>query len=145
MNSAPPSTSTPKIAFGLLLGWLVPGLGHAVYRRVDKALYFGLLVLLAFALGLWLGEFRDVSIERFALYLAAQVWCGLPTALALVLTKGIRIDHDIPGLDVGLLYTSVAGLLNVVVMVDLYEIHLKLRSGPASAVAAPATIGAPRS
>lgn len=134
--SPPPTASTPRIALALVLGWLLPGLGHALYGRKDKALYFGFLVLAAFAIGLVLGEARVIHAEKFALYLAAQIWNGAPTLLTLALTKNLRIDHDIAGLDLGLLFTSVAGLLNVVVLVDLYEIHLKCRAQPAAPDAA---------
>ena len=123
------STSPKKIALGLLLGWLVPGLGHAGYGRRDKALVYFVLLTLAFVVGLWLGEWRDVNSQKFPLYLIAQIWIGGPTLLALLLTGDLRITSDIAGLDPGLLFTAVAGLLNIVVMVDLYEIHLKLRDG----------------
>ncbi len=141
MNPPPanPETSNSKLALGLLLGWLVPGLGHVVYRRVDKAIYFGVLVLLAFGVGLALGEYRVINVEKFGLYLAAQLWNGLPSLATLFVTKDLRITHDIAGLDVGLLFTSVAGLLNIVVLVDLYEIHLKIRDPAGAAQAAGAT------
>ena len=127
------STSPTKIALALLLGWLVPGLGHARYGRRDKALVYFVLLMVAFLVGLWLGEWRDVHAQKFPLYLIAQIWLGGPTLLALLLTKDLRITADIAGLDPGLLFTAVAGLLNVVVLVDLYEIHLKLRDGDAGA------------
>ncbi len=123
------TTSNGKILTGLLMTWIVPGLGHFSYGRRDKGILFGILILTAFVGGMWLGEWRIVSADKYALYLIAQVWAGGPTLLALLLTKGLRITHDIPQLDAGLLYTAVAGLLNIVVLVDLYEIHLKIRAG----------------
>lgn len=131
-------TSIPRILSGLGLGLLLPGLGHVLYGRKDKALYFGGLVLAAFVVGLWLGDWRVVSSQRFPLYLLAQCWLGLPVLAALSLTSALRITTDIPYLDAGLLYTCVAGLLNLVVLVDLYEIHVKTAaaaSKPAGATA----------
>ncbi|MFG0319574.1 MAG: DUF6677 family protein [Planctomycetota bacterium JB042] len=130
------ATSNVKIAVGLLLAWLVPGLGHLRYGRRGKALLFFVLLSLAFVLGLWLGEWRDVHAEKFPLYLLAQIWLGGPTLLALATTADLRITNDIAQLDAGLLFTSVAGLLNVVVMVDLYEVHLKIRQEAGTAAEA---------
>jgi len=124
-------TSNARISLGLLLGWLVPGLGHFLFGRRDKAVLFFVLIMTAFGVGLVLGDFRDVSSSRFPLYLLAQVWNGGPTIIAMLMTSGLRIEQDIVHLDVGLLYTAVAGLLNVVVLVDLYEVHLKVKHGDA--------------
>jgi hypothetical protein len=131
-----PQTSHVRISLGLLLGWLVPGLGHLLYGRKDKAVLFFALIMLAFGVGLFLGDARVVSAERFPLYLLAQVWNGGPTLLALWLTGDLRIEQDIPYLDVALLYTAVAGLLNVVILVDLYEVHLKVKEGRLEGAAA---------
>lgn len=128
-------TSYPRIILGLALTWLVPGLGHQLYGKRGKAAFYSAAILFTFVFGMWLGEWRDVSVERFSLYLIAQCWAGGPTLLALWLTRDLKITHDIAYLDVGLLYTAVAGLLNVVILVDLYEVHLKAKE-PAAAPAA---------
>lgn len=125
-------TSIPRILSGLGLGLVLPGLGHVLYGRKDKALYFGGLVLGVFVVGLWLGDWRVMSTQRFPLYLLAQCWLGLPVVAALSLTSTLRITTDIPYLDAGLLYTCVAGLLNLVVLVDLYEIHVKTAAARAT-------------
>jgi hypothetical protein len=125
-------TSISRILSGLFLGLILPGAGHVLYGRKDKAVYFGVLLLTTFVAGLWLGDWRVVSTERFPLYLLAQCWLGLPVGIALAATSALRITTDIPYLDAGLLYTCVAGLLNLVVLVDLYEIHVKIRTGAAA-------------
>ncbi|MBL8768287.1 MAG: hypothetical protein JNL94_13010 [Planctomycetes bacterium] len=131
-------TSIPRILSGLVLGLVLPGLGHVLYRRTDKALYFGVLVIAAFVVGLWLGDWRVVSSVRFPLYLLAQCWLGLPVLIALQATSSLKITTDIAYLDAGLLYTCVAGLLNLVVLVDLYEIHVKTAAAAAKPVGASA-------
>lgn len=144
------TTSNGRLSLALLLGFLVPGAGHFVYGRRDKGLFFFALVLAAFLAGLWLGEFRCIHAEKFQIYLFAQIWNGLPTLAALALTSGLRQTQDIAYLDAGLLYTSVAGLLNIVVMVDVYEIHCKRAAAGAAppavaaAAASAAAQGAPR-
>lgn len=119
----------------VILGWLVPGLGHVLYGRKGKALFYFAMIALAFIVGLWLGEWRVVHRTRFPLYLIAQLWAGGPALLALFLTEGLRVTHDIAYVDVGLLFTATAGLLNVVAMVDVYEIHRRIVEGDASPTA----------
>ncbi|MFH0946317.1 MAG: DUF6677 family protein [Planctomycetota bacterium] len=123
------TTSNGRILMGLALTWLVPGLGHYLYGRRSKAVFYFVLITFAFVMGMWLGEWRDVNVQKFSLYLIAQMWNGGSTLVALLLTRDLLITHDIAHLDVGLLYTAVAGLLNVVILVDLYEIHLKVKAG----------------
>ncbi|MBI4880011.1 MAG: hypothetical protein HY812_10195 [Planctomycetes bacterium] len=125
-----------RISLALFLGWLVPGLGHYLYGRRAKALFYFSLILFAFVAGMALGEWRDVNMEKFKLYLLAQVWAGGPALAALALTRDLRITADLPFLDAGLLFTAVAGLLNVVVLVDLYEVHLKAKEKLAAAAGA---------
>jgi hypothetical protein len=125
--------SNLRLLLALALGWLLPGAGHALYGRRDKALYFGVLILLAFAIGLWLGEGKVVSVDRYGLYLLAQIWLGGPTLIALAATRDTRITAGVEFLDAGLLFTAAAGLLNVVVLVDLYELHLRRREPAAPA------------
>ncbi len=128
-----------RISIALFLGWLIPGLGHCVYGRRAKALFYFGLIVFTFAFGLVLGEWRDVNVEKFRLYLLAQIWAGGPALAALLLTRDLRITQDLPFLDAGLLFTAVAGLLNVVVLVDLYEVHRKVKEKLAGAAGAGGT------
>lgn len=122
-------TSIGRFLVGLVLAWILPGLGHFYYGRQAKALFFFALLSFVFLLGLWLGDFRDVNVDKFPLYLMAQIWMGGPVLLSLLLTSDLTITQDIAQFDAGLLFTTVAGLLNIVVMVDLYEIHRKIDGG----------------
>lgn len=116
-----------RLIFALVLGWLLPGAGHTLYGRHAKAAYFGVLILATFAVGLWLGDGLCVNTAKFGIYLIAQIWIGAPTLITLQATRFDRIVDDVPYLDSGLLFTAIAGLLNLVVLVDLVEIHLKER------------------
>jgi hypothetical protein len=122
-----------RLLSALALGWLVPGAGHVLYGRRAKAAYFAVLLLATFFVGLWLGDGACVNVTKFGIYLVAQIWMGAPTLLTLHATRFDRITHDIPFLDAGLLFTAIAGLLNLVVLVDLIEIHLKEREARAVA------------
>ena len=105
----------------LLLTWLVPGSGHLLLGRGGKgALYFSLLTF-TYLVGLLLADFRCVNAENFGLHLIAEIFYGGATLLALALTADLGLTHAIPFLDAGVLFCAVAGLLNVCVMVDVFE------------------------
>lgn len=109
-----------RALYQTLLAWILPGLGHLVQGRVTKAAYFGALVLGTFVLGVWLGDGASVSGSRFPFHLYGQYGAGLPTFVASLLgaePAGRTIDR----LELGVVFTTVAGIMNLVVMVDVYE------------------------
>lgn len=109
-----------RALYQTLLAWLVPGLGHVLQRRVAKGVYLGALVLGVFGTGLWLGEGASVSASRFPYHVWGQYGMGLPAFLAGLMGAG-PTGHTIDRLELGVVFTTVAGILNVVVMVDAYE------------------------
>lgn len=139
-------TSTPRIVAALALGLLVPGAGHLLIGRRSKAVFYLIAVLGCFLLGLWLADWRCVHVEKYPLYMLAQMWVAGPVMLTVATTHSLRIAQDIAYLDAGLLFTAIAGLLNVVVLVDLYETHLRMRDparagSPAVEAASPTVEG----
>jgi hypothetical protein len=103
-----------------LLTWLLPGLGHVLQKRYAMGLYFGLLVMGTYALGLMLGEGAPVSSARFPYHALGQWWALGPAWIGSLLGEA-PAGQTIDRLELGLVYTTVAGILNVVVMVDAYE------------------------
>jgi len=106
----------------LLLTWIAPGLGHLYLGQRGKAILFFSVITFIYVFGMALSGFLNVSLERHAIYFAAQIFYGGATLIAELLTRNLRWVNANPLHDVGLLYTSVAGLLNIIVMVDIYEI-----------------------
>jgi len=100
--------------------WAVPGLGHVVLGRYAKALYFGLLVTGTFGLGVWLGEGGSVSAARFPFHVYGQYGAGLPALVASWIGEA-PLGHTVDRLELGLVMTTVAGILNIIVVVDAYE------------------------
>lgn len=121
-------TSNPRVIAALVLGFLVPGAGHLLFGRRGKAIFYLITVLGCFVLGMWLADWRCVHVEKYPLYLLAQMWVTGPVLIAIAATESLRITQDITYLDAGLLFTAIAGLLNIVVLVDLYETHLRIRN-----------------
>ncbi len=100
--------------------WAVPGLGHVLQKRFLRgAIVFALLVGL-FAWGTWLAELSNLSRERHFYYWAGQFLVGLPAVVAELVSGRPPVTDEIPSADVGLLFGCVAGLLNVLAMLDVY-------------------------
>ncbi len=130
--------SSARLFLSVFLTWLVPGLGHYSIGRRGKAAYFFVLLVALYVTGMALAEFRNVSIERHPYFSLAYGFMGLPTLVALVATAPLRVENDLNP-DLGCLLTAVAGLLNVLVMIDAYTIAEDSRSHPAAAGAASAS------
>jgi hypothetical protein len=113
----------------VLAAWAVPGLGHVALGRPAKAAWFAVLILGTLGLGLWLGEGASVSSARFPWHYYGQIGAGLPTILADrilgVMPQGRTIDR----LELGVVFATVAGILNVIALVDAYELA-RARAGP---------------
>ncbi|MCH2570986.1 MAG: hypothetical protein MK103_06415 [Planctomycetes bacterium] len=135
---------TPQTLF--LISWLIPGMGHICQGRTQKGLLFLVLLWGSFFYGMYLGEWQVVYFRfgngetRFSYF--AQIGIGAAALPGLV--QGWRAEkeqgpfplfgrfqfppekkeldelHNRLGrwLDLGTLYTMVAGLLNILVVFD---------------------------
>lgn len=108
------------------IAWIVPGAGHLWQGRMQKGLVFLITIPLMFATGLWLdGRLFPFEISQPLVALAAFAGLGngVPyfVAAMLGLGKGVvtaaTYEH-------GNSFVIVAGLLNMLVMLDAYDIAL---------------------
>jgi hypothetical protein len=107
----------------ILLGWLVPGLGHWKAGLKARALFFGIPLIGLFLVGLLLSDFRCVSpFDRHPIWALTQIPGGALTFVTAALTSGLMIERDNPYYSAGCLYVSVACLLNLVALCDLYDL-----------------------
>jgi hypothetical protein len=119
--------STPLV---LLTGWLVPGGSHFLLGQRQKALVFFLAITLTFVGGMALADFTNISPERHGYYFFAHVLNAGETLIAMALTTGIAEDHVprhfgmVTG-EVGMLYSAIAAILNLIVLMDAYGIILR--------------------
>jgi hypothetical protein len=165
-----------------LLAFLVPGLGHIYLgRRAKGAIAFVVLTgLFGWGIGISRGECVSLAVDeesghRYAFI--AQVGAGLPVAFALLNTHAYEVKHALgipaerppevssrfsdetyierlPKLDEGLLYTMIAGLLNLLLIYDAFlgapggalrprDEAARGTTPPLPVVAAPATAAPP--
>jgi hypothetical protein len=104
--------------------WAVPGAGHLWQGRRQKGLVFLFALPLMFATGLWL-EGRifpfELSQPLVALAAFADLGIGLPYFVAKLLGHGsgrvVAITYEY-----GNTFAIVAGLLNMLVVLDAYDI-----------------------
>lgn len=106
-----------------LLAWLLPGCGHLLVGRRGRALLFGLLIATLFLGGLALDGkvYRPVDGDPLS-YLAAFGASGVGSlyVVAHVLDLG-EGDVSAPYHEYGNTFTLVAGLLNLLVILDAFD------------------------
>lgn len=114
---APPGD--PLIA--LALGWCVPGAGHWVLGQRGKAIFFFAAIMLTFAAGVALADFRNVKNEDNEFYWVGQLGCGLILFIANAVVGYVPAGKvPIEWYEIGLLYICVAGMMNVVLLLNLF-------------------------
>lgn len=104
----------------VLLGWLVPGFGHLMQGRVARGLVAFVLIVGLFALGTVLAEGTNLDRTRHFYYWAGQTFLG-PIVFGAELANGHPMMTERPEYaDAGVMLASIAGLLNVMLLLDVY-------------------------
>ena len=81
-----------------------------------------MVLLSTFMAGQALGDFRLVDMERSPINFVGQAGMGLPWIAGLWLTRSLPVADTTPEREtLGLLYSSVAALLNLLCVLDVYE------------------------
>jgi hypothetical protein len=124
---AQPSGRTITPSHALIIcaaAWAVPGAGHFWLGRVQKGLSLLVLLTVLFTLGLWIEgrlfpfDFTDPLVGLAAL---ADLGVGLPyfaaKALGAGLGKAVAATYEY-----GNTFVIVAGLLNMLAVLDAYDI-----------------------
>jgi len=106
----------------LVFGWVFPGAGHAYAGQRGKAVLFAVLITGLLAAGFVMG--RGTNLLPNEWWFAPQLGAGGPAALLTPLSQYLAIRRPVdwasPVREIGTLYTAVAGLLNLLVMMDAY-------------------------
>ncbi|MFT5477822.1 MAG: hypothetical protein ACI8Y8_003175, partial [Planctomycetota bacterium] len=119
--------------------WVLPGLGQFLQgRRLRGVITFVLLVSL-FLVGCILAEGSNLDRERHFYYWAGQFLLGTPAILGEFLHGHAPITGDVPYADGGVVLGCIAGMLNVLSMLDAYGGPTPAGSGVADERAASPT------
>ena len=109
-----------------LAAWAVPGAGHLWLGRRTKGLIFAVALPVMFAIGLAIrGRLFpfDLSDVLVCLEAIAQLAMGVPYLVASALGYG-QGDVRAATYEYGNVFLVVAGLLNVLVVIDTYDIAM---------------------
>jgi len=102
------------------LSWLIPGAGHSFQGRCRRAAAVFVMLVGLFLLGCMLAQGANLDRERHFYYWAGQFLLGLPAVLTEFAYGHPRVTGDVPYVDAGIVLGCVAGMLNVLVMLDAY-------------------------
>ena len=117
----------PSTAFAAILAWVLPGLGHFwIGERVRGVVLF-IVVTVTFWAGVAVAGIRStVTPKENGAWIAAQLCAGPQSFLALYLSDRIKMKSDEetykaswPASTIGVVYAGVAGLLNLLISIDV--------------------------
>ena len=125
-NAQTPRVGGPAPAVVCVVSWLVPGAGHLMLGRRQKALVFFVALTVMFGIGLALkGRLAafDFSDPLVGLAAVANLGMGVPYFIARFLDLGQGIVTA-ASYEYGNTFLIVAGLLNLLVAIDAYDVRL---------------------
>ena len=109
-----------------LLAWLVPGAGHFLLKEKKRAIIIFATIVLTFSTGLYIGSIGVINPVGAAPWYVAQIMNSPMVAVLghLTTTKPYFV-YGRPN-EIGQIYTSIAGLLNLLCIVNaVYLAHLR--------------------
>jgi hypothetical protein len=114
----------PALAAGV--SWLLPGLGHWRAGQRDKGLLMGAAVAIVFALGLVFSQGHGMDRGLAPVWWMGQSLFGGGALFAALVTAPLEMASSPGGipenLDLGTVLCTVAGLMNLVVMIDAFTV-----------------------
>lgn len=115
-----------------LVGWLVPGGGHAIIGEKRHAIVIFVAIAALFAVGLYVGSIGVINpVSAKPWYLAQILNSPAVAALGHVTAKGDYAVYGKPS-EIGQIYTSIGGLLNLLCIVNaVYLAHVRGTGGEA--------------
>jgi hypothetical protein len=116
-----------NIWFALVLGWLVPGLGHIYAKRYSYGVFYLGLIGGLFGAGMLISDGTAVNSTDHFWYFLCQLLAGPATIVVDFVRhpEGINLGESISILahQTGVVYVAVAGVLNLISICELYRRH----------------------
>ncbi len=114
-----------KRIISAVLGWAVPGLGHIVIGQRWRGLLFLVMLVPLYVVGLHLGDFSIISSKEHPVYFLLQMFNGSGLFVWKLFKPEMMTRTSILAYDAGKLYTCVASLLNLLVIMHLFVMPKK--------------------
>lgn len=117
----------PNLPLVGVASWLVPGLGHFIIGDKTRGIIFLVAITVTFWGGVAIGGVRStIDPQNRKAWFMAQICGGANAFVGLAWSKQIKVDLDQPSNllaywpvdDIAVVYTGVAGLLNLLVVFD---------------------------
>ena len=113
-----------QLVMAVALAWLVPGLGHVYLKRAARGLMFFALVAIALVIGCSLSGnlYRPIP-QQWLTYLATfgQIGMGIPYFVLRYLLH-YEGQGEAPGYEYGTAFLLTAGLMNLLLVLDVWDI-----------------------
>jgi len=130
--AAPAGRVSPRAVTAALLAWVWPGLGHLFLGRRSKGLVLMGTILALFVLGVGMDSRLQIHLgledPLALLFSLAQMGAGAPYLLARLGGYGAPATLDelnllvkSPSYEYGNTFTAVAGLLNILILLDALD------------------------
>lgn len=122
-------TDVGLLALVGLLGWFIPGAGHWLLGERKRALIIFVTIAALFTLGIYVGSIGVIDpINENLWYIAQMLSSPLVAAFGhLTTTRGYQ-SFGKPN-EIGQIYTSIAGMLNLLCIVNaLYLVDCRSRA-----------------
>ncbi len=102
-----------------IVAWLVPGLGHWFLGHRGRAVVIFLSICATFLLGLFLGGLEMIEPQRSIMWFLGYMLAGIPGIISYLLQNPQIHPGFGRGFDIGQVYAGVAGLLNLLCILDV--------------------------
>lgn len=124
VGPAPAEPDVARVLLGCAMAWALPGSGHAVLGRIGRGVLFGVIVLGLFIGGISLGGkvYRPRAGDPLS-YVAAVGAAGVGVPYVVAQRAGLGVgDVRSATYEYGTTFTLVAGLLNLLIVLDAFDV-----------------------
>jgi hypothetical protein len=111
-----------------ILAWVVPGAGHYMLKEKKRSIIIFITIVLTFVIGLYIGSIGVINPINAKAWYFAQIMNSPMVAFLGHLTSTSPEKYRVFGRpnEIGQYYTSIAGLLNLLCIVNaVYLAHLR--------------------
>ncbi|RKY24985.1 MAG: hypothetical protein DRP62_02410 [Planctomycetota bacterium] len=116
----------PSLLIVALSGWLVPGAGHFILEEKKRAIIIFVTIVITFLTGLYVGSIGVIDpVGAWPWYLAQIMNSPAVVVIGHLTAAGTYPVYGRPN-EIGQIYTSIAGLLNLLCIINaVYLAHLR--------------------